>query len=51
MKVMRQCLPETSADMRLDSVLRCLLDQWESGTYKPTTSSSDTLRIEDLDEV
>ncbi|XP_059480183.1 DNA primase large subunit [Neocloeon triangulifer] len=49
--VMRQCLPETTADIRLDSVLKCLLDQYESGTYKPTTTSSDSLRIEDLDDL
>ncbi|XP_065343659.1 DNA primase large subunit-like [Cloeon dipterum] len=49
--VMKQCLPETTADIRLDSVLKCLLDQYESGTYKPTTTSSNAIRIEDLDEL
>jgi DNA primase large subunit len=50
-QVLRHSLPETKEDYRLDSVLRCLLDHYESGSYRPNLNPTDVLQVEDLNEV
>lgn len=49
--MLRQSLPETSDDKRLDAVLKCLLEHHEAGSYRPSTNPTDNLRVEDLTEL